>query len=219
MTKLYRKISICLVGVLFLLSTSGYIFYYAHGWLANVVTDKIDDVVLLVEYGKIEQAGSLIETLDFIPTSKINAEKINLQKAIIQSKIGKAKSANEFFKQSGIMIDQSEIGQYYQYLIELILNSDKEFNQEFLMYYSGYSKEGFYENLTKEQKKTAYRELILAQVLIDISEKNLAVFTLKQAIKKSPDYRDAYILLFSITGDEGLLNKINIIDPGYRYQN
>ena len=215
---MYRKISIILITVMFLLGTSGYIFYYAHGWLANVVTDKIDDVVLLVEYGKIEQAGSLIETLDFIPTSKINAEKINLQKAIIQSKLGNVVSANEYFQEvSDAIIMESKTGRYYQHIIQLVKNPDIDVSRNLIVDRSGFIES--YNNLTLEQRRTAYRELILAQVLIDISEKNLAVFTLKQAIKKSPNYRDLYVLLYSITGDEGLLNKINIIDPGYRYQN
>jgi len=203
--------------VLFLLSVSGYSFLYAHEWLTDTVADRIDDVAWLVEYNKIEQASSLVETLEFISTGKSNAGKINLQKAIIQSKLGNIENADKYFQQvSDAVIIKSETEKYYQHLVELINNPEINVNWSLL---SGSFIVEHYNDLSIDQRQTAYRELILAQILIGESEKNLAVFTLKQAIKKSPNYRDAYVLLFSITGDERLLEEIERIDPGYKVKN
>ncbi len=214
MSKLYRKISIALIGLLFLLGISGYVFYRAHGWLKNAVAKRIEDVAWLVKYNKIDQALSLMETLEFIPTGKNNTEKINLQKAIIQSKLGNIESANKYFQQiNEDIVSGSKDGVYYQYLIKLIDNAETNADRNLLLGYSFIIEQ--YNNLSKEQRQTAYRELVLAQLLLEISEKNLAVASLKQAIKKSPNYRDAYVLLFNVTRDEKILDKIKNIDPQY----
>jgi len=210
---MYRKISISLIAVLVLLSISGYVFSCAHGWLVNTVNSRIDDVVQLVEYGQIQQGASLIKVLEFMPTGKINTEKINLQKAIIESKLGNANNADTYFQQVGNdVIMKSETGRYYQHLIELVNNLDTDVNWTLLP--DSFIAE-HYNDLSIEQRQTAYRELVLAQILLNISESNLAVFTLEQAIKKAPDYRDAYVLLHSITRDEMLLEEIRKIDPEY----
>lgn len=233
--KTCKRASIFLTSFLAALGILGAVFCFGFGLWNKSVSSEITNIQETIDKKDFNSAEKMLAVVSALPSGKINREKILEQKGIIAAHKGEVDVAIEYFRK---IESFSEIGEYYNELSQITNYPPERIRSVRAgeLRITNFLKNKFsadnrtqlpvinliddHNKIIDSQVKSAYRELLLSQILIDLNEPYLAIYALNQGIKKDPDYRDLYVLLMAIEESLGndvewIKEKIGEIDPDY----